>query len=428
MRRRSSIFWASLAALFAAMAYAVPSRADEMELTSGETLTGRLEGGRLSIETPQGKVDVGIDVLSELDFSGDGTVRVGLVDGTTIDGRLMQHEVVLRQGLVERTVPAASIRRLVVSPPKVVVPADSPVRLQLVRSLSSVAAKAGAAVSLCTSEALAVDGKIVVTQFAPASGFVLGTGGGSNVSGGGSMVLRAGSVVARDGTTIPLAGSLEVRGGFEASDWGLIGLLSEGSPAVATSGAVLEARTANAAEVALRGGQLSAEQQAAQSNCADYFRFSNMQEIPLDQVDPKRSYAPVTQPLKISVPLSSLIRSSEFKSKGSSKAFATRALTMDRVSFAALSIGGRAKGKQGAYLDVDAVIAVQPSHDRWVSLTFEVLADGTRLRLLSRQQIDAEERKMKAVNVRLVLSREQTDALLLAVDPRLRITMTAIDN
>lgn len=428
MRRTGSRAWALLAPLVAMTLCAVPVRSDDMELVSGETLQGRLQGERLSIETPQGRVEAPFDALSMADFGTDGAVRVELVDGTAIAGRLIQQEIVLRQGLVDRAVPATVVRRLVWSPPAAEVPAGTPVRLLLVRSVSSASAKAGAGVSLCTSETVSTGGKVVIGQFAPASGFVLGTGSGSNVTGGGSIVLRAGSVVARDGTSIPLAGNLEVRGGFEGSGWGLIGLLSEGSAAVATSGVVLEAKTADAARVELRGSHLTPEQQAAQELCTDYFRFTGMQEIPLEQVDPRRSYAPVAQPLKLSIPLVALTRSPEFTKKGSSKAFQARALSIDGVNFAALSIAGSGKGKHGGYLDIEAMVAVQPSHDRWVSLTYEVFADGNRLRVLQKQRIDAEERKVTTVNARFELSREQTDALLRAADPRLRITMTAIDN
>jgi hypothetical protein len=419
---------ASLAPLVALALFAAPARADDIELQSGETLTGKLQGERMSIETTQGRVEATFDALAAADLDGSGGVRVELVDGTTISGRLIEQEVVLRQGLVDRAVPAAAVRRLIWSPPKATIPAGTPVQLMLVRSVSSASAKAGASVSLCTADAVSIGGKVVIERFAPASGFVLGTGSGPNVGGGGTIVLRAGSVVARDGSSIPLAGNLEVRGGFEGANWGLIGLLSEGSAAVAANGLVLEAKTAGGAEVELRGGHPSPEDQASQDLCTDYFRFSGLQEIPLEQVVPGRAYAPVAQPLKLSVPLISLVRASEFASKTFAKPFSTRALSMDGVSLLMLSVEGTGKGKHGGYLDIDATVAVQPSHDRWVSLSFEVFADDKKLRSFQMQRIDAEERKMKTVRARLSLSREQTDALLHAADPRLRIMMTAIDN
>lgn len=428
MKRHMAGLMAPLLALAALAWFGAPALSDELVLTTGETLTGKLQGERLAIETPQGRIEAPFEALSTVELDDEANARVELVDGTVVHGRLVQQEVILRQGLLDRVVPAPSVRRLVWSPPSVTLPAGTPVPLALVRSVSSAATAAGDLVSLCTTEAVSVNGKVVIARHSPASGSVLGTGGGSNATGGGSLVLRAGAVLGRDGTSIPLAGNLEVRGGFNGANWGLVGLLSEGSPALAASGAVLEAKTASDVAIGLPITSFAAEQLAGQELCADYFQFSDLTEIPLEEVVSDRSYAPVPQPLKLSVPLRPLAPALGQDGKGLSKTYPTRAFSIDGVALAALAVEAEGRGKRGGVLKIAATIAVPASHDRWVSLTFELLSDEKQLQVVRMGRIDAEERKVTTIDAKLALSRPEVDELLAAANPRLRITMTAIEN
>ncbi|QQR72932.1 MAG: hypothetical protein IPJ17_15765 [Holophagales bacterium] len=428
MTRPRSTKRAPLLALAALAWCAGTARADELVLTSGESLTGKVQGERLAIETPQGRIEAPFEALSSVELDEAANARVTLVDGTVIEGRWVQAEIVLRQGLLDRVVPAPSIRRLVWSPPAVTLPSGTPVPLALVRSVSSAANSAGDPVSLCTTEEVTVNGKVVIARHSPASGSVLGTGGGSNVGGGGTLVLRAGAVLARDGSSIPLAGNLQVRGGFNGANWGLAGLLSEGSPALAASGTQVEAKTASEAAIGLAASSFTAEQLAGQELCADFFRFSDSAEIGLEKVVPGRSYAPVPQPLKLSLPLLPFAPLLTEDGKGTVKTYGTRPFSIDGVALASLTVEAVGKGKRGATFKITAPLTVPASYDRWVSLTIELLAGEKQLQVLRLQRIDAEERKVTPIDARLTLSRAEVDELLAAPNARLRITMTAIEN
>lgn len=425
--RKSSVIAGIL--LYAVLAF-VPASADEIELDTGDRLQGRVQGERLAIETPQGQVNIAFEGIEEALLEPEGRVRLRLVDGSRLEGRLLLSEIVLREGLLERVIPVSRLRSVRWSAPAVDVPAGTRVPLHLTRPVSSSTATAGASIWFCVAEPVEIGARTVIEKYAPAAGRVLGSGGGRNVEGGESLVLTAGAVTAIDGSKIPLSGKLQVRGGFDASALagGALGLLASGSAAVASSGLLLDAQTAEDAAVALRGGEISPEAKEAQAQCRDFYKFQGAPLIRFEEVDPKRTYAPIAQPMRISIPLNELLRAGAYDKNRIAKSFAVRSLVMEDVLLSSLTV--EADGKRGGAieLEIEAAIHVRPSHDRWVSLQYDLLADGQKLLLVRESRIDAEEKKVRLVRSRFDVVGERAARVRAADDVRLEVTMTAIDN
>jgi hypothetical protein len=375
-------------------------------------------------------VNVAFEGIEEATFESGGQVSLRLVDGSRLEGRLVFSEIVLREGLLERVIPVARLRSARWSAPVVEVPAGTRVPLHLTRPVSSSTASAGAAVWFCVAESVEISAKTVIEKYAPAAGRVLGSGGGRNVEGGESLVLTAGTVTAVDGSTIPLSGTLQVRGGFDSSALagGALGLLASGSAAVASSGILLDAQTAEDADVALRGGEILPGAREAPEQCRDFYRFQGAQLIRFEEVKPGESYAPIAQPMRISFPLNELLRGGAYEKHRIAKSFSMRSLVMDDVLLSSVTV--EADGKRGGTieLEIEAAIQVRPSHDRWISLQFDLLADDQKLVLVRASRIDAEEKKVRLVRSRFEIVGEKANKVRAAADVRLEITMTAIDN
>lgn len=87
------------------------------------------------------------------------------------------------------------------------------------------------------------------------------------------------------------------------------------------------------------------------------------------------------------------------------------------------------KGKKAERrFEISGQVAVAESFDRFVTLRFEVLDGEKVIGAITKNRIDAEERKVTPFGVDLKLDAAQAAALAAATAPRLRLTMTLAKN
>jgi hypothetical protein len=354
----------------------------------------------------------------------DSTVTLKLIDGTSLQGNWTDRQIVLHQGLYDRTLALSAVRTARWSAPTTRIPAGTPIPLQVARSVSSAAASPFGSVPLCVASDVEIAGRVFVRRHAPATGQVLGSGGGINAAGGHTVAISAGKVLALDGSWIPLKGVLQARGGFNAAK----GLLVGGDPAVVQPGLVLEAATEASQEISQAEGALDSEQQQMVEFCAEYFKFSGMEVVPVEQMKPAQAYAPRAQPLQASISIKALLAPLGSKTDRSVTVNHLRNLYVDGVSLPIVKVLVDSGRKGSGTLRVETSILVPPSHDRWVTLGFHVLRDGEAIKGTYLNRIDAEERKIKEVSAEIPLTPSEVSQLTASADPRLRITLTAIDN
>ncbi len=401
------------------------SVADEIVLRSGEVLRGAIQGKSLSLETTSGRVDAPFESIDRLALLDNGDAQLQLVDGSTIRGRLDRSELTLGQGLVNRVIEVSTIRSVRWTPPPVTVPAGTSVPLQLARSMSSSSSHLGDPVPFCTTEKVEVGGRGVIAKHAPASGQILGTGGGRNVLGGEKIGFSASKVLAVDGSWIPLTGHLEVEGGFDPGK----GLFESGSQAIAEAGTLFGAETQGSTEVQPPStGALPPETQIQVDACREYFKFAGRDVIPLQEMAKNQDYAPVPQPFRVSIPLAHLFIGLSRTNAREQIIWQLRHLESEGVSIPNAQLSLQLKRHGTAILEISFWVAVRPSHDRWVALKYDLSAGGKTIKSLTVNRIDAEERKTTLAKSKFELTKEEFDALRAAPDPALTVAMTSIYN
>ena len=92
--------------------------ANRVLLASGETVVGKVEGDHLEVETASGRLSVPYSSLKQLSATGDGAVKLELVDGTSLQGKAALDNVIVVQPLDERILPMHAIRTIEWSQPK----------------------------------------------------------------------------------------------------------------------------------------------------------------------------------------------------------------------------------------------------------------------------------------------------------------------
>lgn len=101
----------------------------------------------------------------------------------------------------------------------------------------------------------------------------------------------------------------------------------------------------------------------------------------------------------------------------------TRLFACDSLSVATLALAVK-RSKKTATIDVDGVINVLESFDKWARVTLELVQGDRSLAKAVRAPIDAEERKTTPFSLRLQLSPEALDEALRAQPPLLgRVTV-----
>ncbi len=403
------------------------ANADRVVLESGEAVAGKVQGDHLEIATPNGRLSVPYSSIKQLSAGGDGSFKIELVDGTALDGTIAIDKVSVHQALYDRVIPIHDIRAIQWDPPKITLPAGTVIPVELIRALSSKSTEAGAAVEYCVTRPVVVDGKTLVASHAAAWGQVLGVSGGHNVGGGGKLVLRVDGVVAADGGELPLQGTHEVEGGFNGGAvvaLGVLGLLTEGNPAEAGNGIQFDGQTAHDADVALLPHPVSEPRAAIQRDCDDYYSLQAGDFIPVEKLRHGRTFAPVPQPLRISLPLLQVVRSTQHFSQG----IAAGSLKMEDLSIPTVNLEISPRRRGGADLTITTTIYVRPSQDRLVNLDYQLMAGDQAVRSVKQSGIKAAESRTREARTTLELTAAELAALAAAPDPRLRITMTAIED
>jgi hypothetical protein len=101
---------------------------------------------------------------------------------------------------------------------------------------------------------------------------------------------------------------------------------------------------------------------------------------------------------------------------------------MEDLSIAAVLLEIDPKRRGGVDLQVTAEILVRPSVDRLVNLDYQLVVGDQTIKVAKQSGIKAAEGKVNAAKTKIELSGEQLAALLASADPRLRISMTAIED
>jgi len=401
--------------------------ADQVVLKGGEAVSGKVLGDHLEIDTTGGHLSVPYSSVQQLIATDSDGVRLKLIDGTVLEGRLIIDSFNVHQGLYDRALLVRDVQSIRWDPPKMTVPAGTAVPLELIRTLSSTSAKAGASVEYCVTEPVVIGGKTVVGKHAPAWGEVLAAGGGTNVSRGGKVGLGVIGVTGIDGTEIPLQGMLQVAGGVDVGSivaGGVFGLLGEGNAAEATSGSRFNAQTTQDFQIGLIARPVGVERASLQRACDDYYSLLTGDFISTERLGRGQVFAPVPQPLRLSVPIGGLIRSqTRFQ-----QTIYLGTLRMEDLSIQSATLQIEPARNGGAHLEITANILVRPSHDRLVNVEYQLSAGDRVVGTATKPGIRAAEGRLKAAKTSIQLTANQLSALSASDNPRLRIVMTAIED
>jgi hypothetical protein len=400
--------------------------ADRIVLSNGDAVIGKVQGDHIEVETSSGHLSVPYGSLKQVSFTDAGAVKIELVDGTTLEGTMAVEKVSVHQALFDRVFPVHDIRTIAWDPPKVTIPAGTAVPLALVRTLTSKSTQAGTPVELCVTRPVVIDGKTVIAGRAAAWGEVLGASTGRNIRGG-KLVLRATGVTAVDGSELPLSGTVEAEGGFNGeavAALGVVGLLAEGNPAETPSGIELDAKVERDADVALTPHPANAARAAAQRDCDEYFSLAAGEFVPVEKLRHGRAFAPVSQPLRVFLPVLHIVASPQRYSQS----IAVGTLWMEDLSILTANLEISPKRKGGAELTIVTSVHVRKSQDRLVNLEYQLVAGDQLVKSFHQSNIKAAEGRTTQADVAVDLTAAELATLSAAPDPRLRISMTAIED
>ena len=416
----------ALATLLSSLGSSPSLRADILYLKSGETLEGEVGPSSFLLETDRGTLEVPKSSLSSIVALPHITVMV-LIDGTELEGTLAAPTVQLQSDLFSRHVDLADIETVSFATPTITVPAGTAVALVLGERLGSRGAHPGREVILCAADAVRIDGHPVIAERAPGIGVVLGGGSRSNLSGGGQVVFRADVVLATDGTTIPLTGNFDEEAGVDAGtilQGGLLGLGSSGEDLVLNAGFPAPAATREGAEIArIPAAPDEPRLIRAAEICQEAFALVDIEGfIPTERIRSNRDYVALDQPLRLSIPISSVVSET-----GGSLWESFRNVVVADTSLRTLTIEPKWRRGGGLRLDVTSELYVRPSHDKRVSLQLELMAGDRLIARDTLTSIDAEEKRSKEVKSRFEIGAGGVAALRAAERPELRITMTVVE-
>src|ERR1700761_2892782 len=102
----------SLAVIVLLLCSGGAAQADRVLLEGGEAVVGKVQGDHLEIETASGRLSVPYSSLRKLSSQGEGTVKIELVDGTSLQGSVAIDKVSIHQALYDRVVPLHDIRAI----------------------------------------------------------------------------------------------------------------------------------------------------------------------------------------------------------------------------------------------------------------------------------------------------------------------------
>lgn len=421
MRRISSATLFTLLSVFVTLG----ASADTVQLRNGETVTGTVVAEALTLETAdRGDLVIPVSSIAEVRFREDGDVSVTLVDGSELHGELAAETIVLSQDLFSNSFDVQEIASITVAPrvEAVTIPKGTPVHLMLAEWLHSHSAQPGDSVRFCLAEDAQVGGARRLPKGMPAFGEVtVGRQAGRTLERG-EVVVEPRYLLAADGGHLPLTGaSGEFSGGVNAAAFvtgGVLGFLDKGEEVNVPPGTVLEAVTETTEELP-RAGNPEGEAAEAWEECERFFRFTDVDVVPVEETDLQEAYAPFGTSLTASIPLDDLAD----LDKGETLDRSLRNLMAYDTYLQTVSVSVD-HGRKRVRLPVHVFLVVLPSHDKRVDLELSLVDGDKVLAQQAEKRLDAEEKKAKRVQMTLTTDTDAFDRALSAGDLSLRISMT----
>jgi hypothetical protein len=403
---------------------AATAPADTVHLRTGETLEGTVSAESYTLRS-QGRGDLVIPIASiaEVRLSTDGAALVKLVDGSQLEGLLVAETILLNQGLFSRSLAVSDVAEIQIDPrmDPVTVPKDTPVKLMVAEWLHSRSIQPGQIVRFCVAEDVLIGSDIAIAKGTPAAGEVTEGRAAGRVSQQGEITIEPRYLLASDGSSIPVIGaSTEFKGGLDPGAFvmaGVLGFLASGEEVRVPPGVIFETMTRT--ERKLTGtSEPTEEEDAAWQECERFFRFADVDVVPVEKVDLNSAYAPFGSSLVASLPLSDLAELEEGKHLDRS----LRNLVAYDTFLQAVSLSVD-RGRKRVKLPVLLFVTVLPSHDKSVDLKLSLVDGEDVLAEEEARNIDAEEEKSRQVQMTLTTEPDRFDQALATGRLRLRIRM-----
>jgi hypothetical protein len=403
---------------------AATAGADTVRLRTGESLEGTVSAESYTIRS-QGRGDLVIPVASiaAIRVSADGWAVVELVDGSELEGSLVAEAIELDQGLFSRSLKVRDVAEVEIAARRepMTVPKDTPVKLMLAEWLHSRSVQPGQAVHFCVAEDVLIGQEVAFAKGTPATGEVTEGRAAGRVSQQGEIAIEPRLLLAPDGSSVPVGGaSGEFKGGLDPGAFvmgGVLGFLASGEEVKVPPGVIFEAMTRT--EKTLAGSsEPSEEVNAAWRRCERFFRFTEAEVVPIEEVDLHEPYAPLGTALNVSLPLSELADLEE--GKPLDRSFRSLIAYDTFLQTVSLSVD---RGRKNVKLPVRLFVTVLPSHDKYVDLKLSLVDGEDVLAEEETRNIDAEEEKSRQVQMTLTAEPARFDQALATGELRLRIRM-----
>ena len=386
--------------------YALPLSAAVVETWDGDTLTGELEPENLRVETADGELSIPTASLTRITMAGEGA-ELELVDGTTIQGRLLDSELHVRQELFDRVVAVSDIRSIRFPPPTPIIPAGTAVRLRLLGPIST--SRPGTAV-FCTSRAVPIDEETLIGAGAPALGRLLDPEEVSALSES-PLTFELLEVLAVDGTSVPLRPPPRVREPLAQSG---LAPWPQDKVLFPRIGLAVDARTRAATELGSDESPPKSEDlRRARKLCTEASEESvGERYVPSGWLHPDLDYVLAPSPLRVEFPLDGL----------GSQQFRLGTLVVDETQPELVTLYSRER-RRYTVVEIQTRVSVRPSSDRDVELVFDLYSDGLRI-AGDHETKEVEEGKSRAIKTRIKIPREKAEQVVTAGALVLRMKMT----
>jgi len=416
-----------IALLYALLALAVApwADADMVRLRNGKSIEGTVQADSYTISTAErGDLVIPVSSITEMRFLDDGAVSVRLVDGSTLRGRLLTETIVLVEELFSNPLGVREIESITIAPriEAASVPKGTPVELMLTEWLHSRSVQPGQTIRLCVAEDVQVGNALAIPRGAPAFGEVTEGRGAARGSQRGEVVIEPRVVLLPDGSRIPVVGAAgEFEGGLNAGAFfvaGVLGFLAKGEEVRVPPGTVLQTATRTEQTVG-SPTEPGPEEQQAWEECRRFFQFSDLEVVPIEEVDLQETYAPFGTSLTASLPLAELARIE----KGESLVRSLRNLLAYDTYIQTVTVAVD-RGRKRARVPVRLFLVVLPSHDKRVDLELALVDGGEVLSEEAQRNLDAEEKKSKEVQMTLTAEPERFERALSSGTLRLTIKMS----
>lgn len=419
----TKIFSVAICAIFALLLPGA-AQADIVRLRAGDVLEGRVSTDSYTIRTTaRGDLVIPATSIQMIHFRGDGEVTIRLVDGGHLDGRLLVDRILLDQGLYASSFLVRDVAEITLAERRdpVVLPKGTPVKLMLAEWLHSRSARPGQTVKLCVAEDVHVGSGIAVPKGTPATGRISTGRAAAAMSQQGEVAIEPQYVLVPGGSRVSVGGpAAEFKGGLDPGAFviaGVLGFFARGQEVKVPPGPIFEVVTKTEMELGIPA-DASDEASEAWLECRRFFRFADVDEVQLEEVDLHEAYAPFGTSLAVSLPLDDL----QDLEDGDPLDRSLRNLLAYDTYLQTVAISTN-RGRKRVKVPVRLFLAVLPSHDKRVDLELSLVEGEEVLAQETERDIDAEEEKAKQVQMTLVADSARFDQALASGSLRLRIAM-----